>query len=103
MTSDSTETPSVHPSPAQQRLLRLVKALGLLMALLFVGLIAGIIWKATTTKTVVPIAVEMDLGLDPASIRHMTFNNGQLAIATDKELVVVDVKQRKVLLRSAKP
>jgi hypothetical protein len=103
MTSDSTEMPPVHPGPPPG-LLRLVKILGAVMILLFVILIGGIIWKATHKAPPPPAAdVVVELGIDPASIRHMTMEGGNLAIATDKEIIIVDLKQRKVTLRSFKP
>lgn len=103
MTSDSTGTAPIHPGPPKGLLL-LVKALGTILVLLFVGLIGGIIWKATRTAAPPPVAdVVMDLGIDPAAVRHMELNGNTLAFTTDKDIVVVDVAKRKVLLRSAKP
>lgn len=102
MSGDSTEPTPVHAGPSPG-LLRLVKALGIIMLLLFLALIAGIIWKAThKPPPPTPASVEMDLGLTPATIRHMTLEGGQLAIATDTEIVVIDVKTRQVILRSGK-
>jgi hypothetical protein len=102
MSGDSTEQSPVHAGPAPG-LLRLVKVLGAVMVLLFVALIGGIIWKATHKPPPVSAqSVVVDLGLDPATIRHMTLNNGQLAIATDTEIMVIDVKTRTVILRSGK-
>jgi hypothetical protein len=45
----------------------------------------------------------MGLGIDPASIRHMALESGTLALATDKEVLVIDVAKHKVILRSGKP
>jgi hypothetical protein len=103
MTSDSTETPAVHPEPSPG-LVRLVKVLGVVMVLLFLALIGGIIWKATHKAPPPPIAdVVMDLGIDPGSIKQMALDGDTLALSTDKELVVIDLKRRKVTLRSFKP
>jgi hypothetical protein len=101
MTSDSTELPPVHPGPPPG-LLRLVKVLGAIMVLLFLALIVGIIWKATNRTVPVEAPVVVDFGIDPASIRHLSLDGGQLAITTDKEVLVIDVKSRKVILRSGK-
>jgi hypothetical protein len=103
MSGDSTETQPVHPGPPPG-LLRLVKVLGVVMVLLFLALIAGIIWKATR-KPAPPAAVDVvvDLGIDPASIRHMSLEGGNLAVSTEKELMVIDLKSRKVTLRAFKP
>ena len=103
MSSDSTETQPVHPGPPPG-LLRLVKVLGAVMVLLFVVLIGGIIWKATNRPPPPPAAdVVVDLGIDPSSIRHLSLEGGLLAISTDKELLVIDIKSRKVTFRSFKP
>jgi hypothetical protein len=101
MTSDSTEMPPVHPGPSKA-LLRLVKILGVIMLLLFLGLIGGIIWKATHKAPDVKDVI-FELAIDPASIRHLALDGSTLAIATDRELLVVDVTKKKVLIRSTKP
>lgn len=104
MASDSTGEapiqPQVYPGPAKG-LLVLVKVLGIILLLLFLALIGGIIWKATHKAVPVPVAdIVIDLGIDPANIRHLELDGNTLAITTDKELLVLDVKQRKVMLRS---
>jgi hypothetical protein len=103
MTSDSTGTNPVHHGPSQERLLKLVKLLGIIMVLLFFALIAGIIWKATHRPPPAPAtSVIMELGIDMASVKHMTLDGDRLALATDKELLVIDVRKREVLLRTSK-
>jgi hypothetical protein len=103
MASDSTGEGPVHPAPPKGLLL-LVKTLGVILVLLFLGLFAGIIWKATHKAPPPPVAdVMMDLGIDPAAVRHMELDGNTLALTTDKDIVVIDVAKRKVLLRSAKP
>jgi hypothetical protein len=103
MASDSTETPPVHQGPSLA-LLRLVKIMGVVLVLLFLGLIGGIIWKATHKPPAPPATdVIMDLGIDPASIRLMALDGNHLAITTDKDVIVIDVAKRKVVLRSHKP
>ena len=102
MASDSTDTPPVHQGPSLA-LLRLVKIMGVVLVLLFLGLIGGIIWKATH-KVPAPVTdVVMDLGIDPASIKHLAVDGNTLAIATDREIVVIDVAKRKIIMRSGKP
>ncbi len=102
MTSDSTETPTVHPGPSKA-LLRLVKIMGAVLVLLFLALIGGIIWKATHKPPPEVQDVMFDLGLDPARIKQLAVDGNTLAIVTDRELVVVDVAKRKVIMRSGKP
>jgi hypothetical protein len=75
--------------------------MGVILVLLFFGLIGGIIWKVNNKTAPAPVAdIVMDLGIEPASIRHLELDGNTLAITTDKELLVLDVKQRKVILRS---
>jgi hypothetical protein len=103
MASDSTETPPVHQGPSLA-LLRLVKIMGVILVLLFLGLIGGIIWKATNKPSTPPVTdIVIDLGIDPASIRLMALDGNTLAITTDKDILVIDVAKRKVILRSHKP
>jgi hypothetical protein len=101
MTSDSTDQATVHPAPSKA-LLRLVQILGLILLLLFLALIGGIIWKANNRPPEVKEAI-FELGIDPATIRHLAVDGNTLAIATDRELLVVDVAKRKVIMRSSKP
>ena len=101
MNSDSTDTTTVYPGPSKS-LLRLVKFLGLVMVLLFLALIAGIIWKATHKPAPEVKQVVFDLGIDPASIRHLTLDGNNLAIATDREVLVIDIAKRSVILRTPK-
>ncbi len=107
MASDSTGEGPVHTevqAGQAKGLLLLVKVLGIIMLLLFVALVGGIIWKATHKAPTVPVAdVVLDLGFDPASIRHFSLDGNTLAMATDKEILVVDIAKRKVILRSSKP
>ena len=103
MASDSTGESPVHPGPPKG-LLFLVKALGVILLLLFLGLIGGIIWKATNKAPPSPATdVIMDLQIDPKAVSHMELNGNNLALTTDTEIVVIDVAKRKVLLRSTKP
>jgi hypothetical protein len=104
MASDSTgQAPvqsEVHPGPAKGLLL-LVKVLGIILLLLFLTLIGGIIWKATQKSPASATTdVVMDLGINPQNVRQMELDGNTLAITTDQELLVVDVKQRKILMRS---
>ncbi len=101
MTSDSTDSPPVYPGPSPA-LLRLVKIMGVILVLLFLGLIGGIIWKATHKPPELKEVV-LELGIDPASIRHLELDGNTLAIATEAELLVVDVAKRKVIIRHLKP
>jgi hypothetical protein len=96
------ETEAVHPGPPPG-LVRLVKVLGVIMILLFLALVGGIIWKSRQPATQ-PVMqdVVMELGLDPAAIKHMELSGNVLALSTDQELVVIDVRARKITLRAKK-
>ena len=52
-----------------------------------------------------PVAADvvLELGIDPAAIRHMQLDGNTLALVSDKEVMVIDLKTRKVTLRSFKP
>ncbi len=97
MTSDSTETPDVHPGPSKG-LLRLVKVLGLVMVLLFLALIGGIIWKATNKpKPAVPMPVTLDF--TGADVQHIALDGKNLAITSAHEIIVIDIATGKAVLR----
>ena len=99
MTNDNTPETYV-PTAGQKKLLRVVYVVGLLLVLLFLALIGGIIWKATQPKPVPPAVEQVqDLKLDPASIRHIALNGDRLAVTTDREVVVIDLRSKSVLLR----
>ena len=104
MASDSTGEGTVHPGPSKG-LIWLVKALGIILVLLFLALIGGIIWKAThkAPPALVVVDVILDLGIDPASVRHMAIDGNYLALTTDQEILVIEIAKRKVTLRSRKP
>ena len=100
MTNDNTATETFEPTAGQKRLLRVVYAMGIALALLFIALIGGIIWKATQPKPVPPAVEQVqDLKLDPASIRHIALDGDRLAVTTDREVVVIDLRSKSVLLR----
>ncbi len=88
------------PTPAQKKLLRLVYTMGLALALLFLLLIAGLVWKSQKPKPVTTAAdLSIGLGVKSSDIKSTELNNGQMAITTNTEIIVIDVSKRKVLLR----
>jgi hypothetical protein len=88
------------PTAQQKNLLRLVYIMGLVLVLLFLGLIGGVIWKSTRAKPVATAqSLAMDLGLSASGIRQTEMDGNFLAITTTTELVVIDLVKRKVLLR----
>ena len=103
MPVNPTDPQAVYPGPPAG-LVRLVKIMGAVLVLLFIILVAGLVWKATR-KAPPPVVADvvMELGIDPGSIRHMELDGSNLVLSTDKELLVIDLKLRKVTLRSFKP
>ncbi len=67
--------------------------------MLFVAWIAGIIWKAQNRKVELVPDVVVSLGIDPAAIKQMTLSGNVLALTTDREVVVVDVAKRVIIMR----
>jgi hypothetical protein len=103
MTSDSTG-PIPPPNDPPKWLERLVWGMGILLVVMFLTTVGGIIYKIANRAPPPPVPdVVQDLGLDPGAIRQMTMDGDHLAITTDKELVVINVRERKVVLRSFKP
>jgi hypothetical protein len=110
MNEAANENQKYEPTPQQKKLLRLVYIMGIVFVLLFLGLIGGLIWRASTSKSV-PVAVPLEAelmnnvggaGFDPADIRQLDLDGDRLAITTSHALIVVDLKSRKILLRVQK-
>jgi predicted lipid-binding transport protein (Tim44 family) len=100
MTNDNAPAETYEPTAGQKKLLRLVYIMGILLVLLFLGLIGGVIWKAMSPRTPAkPQELSMGLGLKAGDIRLMDVNGNTLALTTSSELIVVDVSKRRVLLR----
>ncbi len=97
MTSDSTETPSVHQGQSAG-LLRLVKIMGVILILLFLGLIGGIIWKATHRPSPV-LQSPVSLNFAGKDVLHMALDGNRLAITAAHEIIVIDIPTGKALLQ----
>ncbi len=97
MTSDSTETPSVHQGQSAG-LLRLVKIMGVVLVLLFLGLIGGIIWKATHKPAPV-LQAPLTLNFSGSDVKHMALDGNHLAITAEHEITVIDISTGKLLLK----
>ena len=78
-----------------------VYIMGGLLVLMLVGLIGGIIWKATHREAApLPQAQMMNLGLAPgASVRAMELDGDRLALDTGAEIIIVDIRKNAVLSR----
>ena len=74
--------------------------MGAIIVLLFLGLIAGIIYKIKTRVALPEGTGLVELGLPPASqVRDATLTGDRLTINTGSEVFIVEVSTRKVLLR----
>jgi len=85
-----------------RRLLRLVYIMGVILVLLFLILIAGIIWKANHKAPPRPEAPPrtVDRGL-PADvdIRSAALDGDRLVITTARQVIIVDVRKSTVISR----
>jgi hypothetical protein len=94
------ETP---PQPGVRLLLATVYIMGIVLVLLLIGLVGGIIWKMSNNKdqAAVPAAVPvLDLGLAAGvSVQNMAVDGDRLVLNTGSEILVVDLKRSRVVLR----
>ncbi len=85
-----------------RRLLRLVYIMGVILVLLFVILVAAIIWKANHKAPPRPEAPPqtIDLGLPAgANIQSAALDGDRLVITTARQVIVVDVRKNAVISR----
>jgi hypothetical protein len=75
--------------------------MGGLLVLMFVGLIGGIVWKVAHRSPPPPVETQtLDLSLaEGTPIRSTEIDGDRLVIATDREIIVIDVKRNAVLSR----
>lgn len=89
--------------PAGARLmLRVVYIMGVILVLLFLALIATIIWKANTRSVPPPVPPVQTLGLglpQDTGIRSATLDGDRLVITTAREVIVVDIRKNAILSR----
>jgi len=88
--------------PSARRMLRVVYIMGVVLVLLFLALIATIIWKANTKPKPVaePPPQVLNLGLAPdAAVRSATLDGDRLVVTTAREVVVVDIRKNAVISR----
>lgn len=103
--SDPLQTGEAAPMelpPSARRMLRVVYIMGVILVLLFLALIATIIWKANTKPSppAVPPVQTLGLGLPQgADITAATLDGDRLVITTAREVIVVDVKKNAILSR----
>ena len=85
---------------APKGLLRLVYILGIVLILLFLAVIAGVVWKASKPKAILkPADLAVSLGLKASDVKNVVLDGGQVLITTTSEIIVIDVAKKKLLLR----
>jgi len=85
---------------AQKWLRWLVYIMGIVLLLLFIVVIAGIVYKASSGPSVPSEAATMGVGLPTdAQFRDVTLNGDRLTVNTGKTIYVIDVPSHKVVLR----
>lgn len=80
---------------------RIVYIMGVILLLLFVALIAGIIWKARHRQPeAAPGPQVLDLGLPAGvAVKQMTLDGDRLALDIGSEVLVVDTRRNVVIQR----
>jgi hypothetical protein len=84
-----------------KRLLRLVYIMGVVLLLLFFGLVAGIIYKAKNKADVVlPETQTMGIGLPPdEKFSNVVLSGDRLTINAGRIVYVIDVQTHRIILR----
>lgn len=103
MTEDSTnKAASEHAAAGHVPIwLRLaVYIMGVLLIVMFIGLIGGIVWKATRGSPEAEPQALQDLGISGGDVKLLQIDGNTLALTTAKELVVIDLRKKAIILRS---
>ena len=88
--------------PSARRMLRVVYIMGVILVLLFLALVATIIWKANRKPVPPPVPQVQTLGIglpQGADIRSACLDGDRLVVTTATEVIVVDVKKNAVVSR----
>jgi hypothetical protein len=87
--------------PHVKLLKRVVYIMGIVLVLLFLLLIGGIVWKASSRKAEGPQGpLLLDLGLPAgAAVRQMTLDGDRLALDIGTEVLVIDTRRNVVVQR----
>ena len=88
-------------SVQSKRLLKLVYIMGIILLLLFFGLVAGIIYKAKNkAEVVVPETQSLGIGLPPdEKFTDVVLSGDRLTINAGRTVYVIDVRTNRVILR----
>jgi hypothetical protein len=94
------QTVTYAPPASAKLLLRVVYIMGIILALLFVALVGGIIWKSTkkaeSTGSTGPALVELGLPAGTA-VQSMQLDGERLAISTGAEIIIVDIRKNAIV------
>lgn len=88
--------------PSARRMLRVVYIMGVILVLLFLALIATIIWKANRKPVAAPAPEiqSLTLGLPQGTdVRSTSLDGDRLVITTAREVIVVDIRKNAILSR----
>ena len=90
-----------HVNEQSKRLLKLVYIMGVILMLLFFGLVAGIIYKAKTGAAAVPPETqELSIGLPPdEKFTDVVLSGDRLIINAGRKVYVIDIRSKRVILR----
>ncbi len=88
-------------SEQAKRLLKLVYIMGVVLLLLFFGLVAGIIYKAKNkAEVLLPETQTLGIGLPPdEKFTDVVLTGDRLTINAGRIVYVIDVKNNRVILR----
>ncbi len=90
--------------PATRMLLRTVYIMGVVLVLLFIAVVAGLIWKSTKKGEPKPEAAApalLNLGLSAGTdIRSAEADGDRLVINTGREVIVIDLRKNAILMRA---
>ena len=88
-------------SEQAKRLLKLVYIMGVVLLLLFFGLVAGIIYKAKNkAEVLLPETQTLGIGLPPdEKFTDVVLTGDRLTINAGRIVYVIDVKSNRVILR----
>ena len=88
-------------SVQSKRLLKLVYIMGIILLLLFFGLVAGIIYKAKNRAEVVVAETQtLAIGLPPdEKFTNVVLSGDRLTINAGRTVYVIDVRTNRVILR----
>jgi hypothetical protein len=97
---DDHTNPAGEAPPVNRFLVAAVYGMGVLLVLMFLGLIGGIIYKFKQRSAIPEGSGTVSLGLPPAGqIKDATLTGDKLTINTGAEIIIVEVSTQRIILR----